>query len=188
MTQPETLEGRIDRLESRFAIQELVSAYCVACDEHDLPRLSALFTEDAIYDSPSGVLRAQGRAAIMEMFTRTFRIRGPGFHWTHDAFIRFDADDPDRASGTIASHAETSVDGVASLAAMKYDDTYARVNGEWLFARRSIRFLYYVPAGQYGEALTRRQRLCFEGVWHEADYPEQLPAWQAFEREHQAGE
>ncbi len=182
MTANPTLERRIDRIESRFAIEELVSTYCVACDEHDIPRLGALFTEDAVYDSPSGVLRSTGRAEIVEMFVRTFRVRGPGYHWTHDLLVRFDEDNPNLASGTVSSHAETSVNGVASLAAMKYDDRYRRVDGQWLFARRSIRFLYYVPAEKYLEALKGRQRLCFEGAWFEADYPEKLPAWQAFER------
>ena len=186
MTNTVSLEHRIDRLESRFAIEELVSAYCEACDEHDIARLGALFTEDAIYGSPSGVLRATGRAQIVEMFVRAFRVRGPGYHWTHDFFVRFDEESPDLAGGAVSSHAETSVNGVASLAAMKYDDEYRRVNGQWLFSRRSIRFLYYVPAERYLDALKKRKRLCFEGVWFEADYPEELPAWQEFDHKYKA--
>ena len=184
MTNAVSLERRIDRIESRFAIQELVSAYCEACDEHDMPRLAALFTEDAVFDSPSGVLRATGRDGIAGMFVGAFRVRGPGFHWTHDLTVRFDDADADVATGLVASHAETCPNGVASLAAMKYDDEYRRVGGRWLFSRRSIRFLYYVPAERYLEALKGRQRLCFEGAWFQADYPEDLPAWQEFEREH----
>ena len=60
MTDTASLERRIDRIESRFAIQELVTAYCEACDEHDMPRLAGLFTEDAVFDSPSGVLARRG--------------------------------------------------------------------------------------------------------------------------------
>ena len=178
------LERRIGRLESRFAIEELVSAYCEACDEHDIPRLAALFAEDAVYGSPSGVLVSTGRAEIAEMFVRAFQVRGPGFHWTHDLVIRFDEDNADRATGVVASHAETFVNRVPSLAAMKYDDEYRRVDGQWLFARRSIRFLYYVPAEKYLEALQSQRRLCFEGAWSDADYPESLPAWQEFERKY----
>jgi len=184
MHKPLSLERRIDRLESRFAIEELVTAYCEACDEHDIDRLVALFTEDAVFGSPSGVLRSTGRDEIAAMFIRTFRIRGPGYHWTHDLIISIDDEDDDRATGTVASHAETSVNGVGSLAAMKYDDEYRRVDGRWLFARRGSRFLYYVPAEQYQNPLSTNKRLCFEGVCSEADYPEALPAWQAFERDH----
>ncbi len=184
MADTPALEHRIDRLESRFAIEELVSAYCEACDEHDMPRLASLFTEDAVYGSPSGVLRSVGRDAIAEMFVRAFKVRGPGFHWTHDLVIHIDEDDPHRATGVVASHAETFVNRVPSLAAMKYDDEYRRIDGQWLFSRRSIRFLYYVPAENYRDALSSRKRLCFEGDWLEADYPEDLPAWQDFERNH----
>ena len=109
------------------------------------------------------------------MFVRAFRVRGPGFHWTHDLVIGFDEENADRATGVVASHAETFVNRVPSLAAMKYDDEYERVNGQWLFARRSIRFLYYVPAEKYLQALESKRRLCFEGAWSEADYPEALP-------------
>lgn len=186
MTDIASLERRLDRVESRFAIQELVTAYCEACDEHDMPRLAGLFTEDAVFDSPSGVLRAVGRDAIAEMFVGAFRVRGPGYHWTHDLTVGFDGADPDRATGLVASHAETCPNGVASLAAMKYDDEYRRLDGRWLFSRRNIRFLYYVPAEQYLQALKNRERLCFEGAWFEADYPEDLPAWQAFDREYKA--
>lgn len=187
MTDIASLERRIDRIESRFAIQELVTAYCEACDEHDMLRLAGLFTEDAVFDSPSGVLRAAGRDAIAEMFVGAFRVRGPGYHWTHDLTVGFDDSDPDSATGLVASHAETFVNGVASLAAMKYDDEFRRVDGRWLFSKRVIRFLYYVPAERYLEALKNRERLCFEGAWFEADYPEDLPAWKAFEREYKAG-
>ncbi len=184
MSNATELEHRIDRLESRFAIEELVTAYCEACDEHDIPRLGALFAEDAVYGSPSGVLRATGRKEIVEMFVRAFKVRGPGYHWTHDLMVRFDDNNPDVATGTVASHAETCVNGVSSLAAMKYDDGYRRSDGQWLFASRSIRFLYYVPVENYQDALKQRKRLCFEGNWSEADYPEDLPVWQEFERRH----
>ena len=184
MNDRSTLEHRIDRLESRFAIEELVTAYCEACDEHDIPRLAALFAEDAVYGSPSGVLRSTGREEITAMFIRAFRVRGPGYHWTHDLVVSFDEADADLATGTVASHAETSVNGVASIAAMKYDDEYRRLDGRWLFSRRAIRFLYYVPADQYLNALKTGKRLCFEGTWSEADYPEALPSWQEFERQY----
>ena len=182
MTDIAALERRVERLESRIAIEELVSAYGVACDEHDIPRLGGLFTEDGEFDSPSGVMRAKGRAEIIDLFVQAFKIRGPGYHWTHDPFIRIDGDNPARAKGTVLSHAETTPNGVMSLAAMKYNDDYRRVAGRWLFARREIQFLYYVPAKDYLQAMTKRQRLFFGDAWFDADYPEQLPAWREFDR------
>ena len=184
MTDIRALERRVERLESRIEIEELVTAYARACDEHDMPWLESLFTEDAQFDSPSGVMRADNRDEIMAMFVEAFKIRGPGYHWTHDPFIRIDDDDPNTATGTVLSHAETTPNGLVSLAAMKYNDDYRRVDGRWLFSCREIQFLYYVPAEKYLEGLSRQQRLYYGGDWKNADYPEALPAWQDFDRNH----
>ncbi len=184
MTDLRELEQRIERIESRIAIEELHSHYAIACDEHDMSQLVALFIEGAVFDSPSGFMRARGRAEIHDMFVALFRIRGPGYHWTHDAVIRFDNESNDRATGTVLSHAETTPNGIVSLAGMKYDDNYQRVNGKWLFSKRVIKFLYYVPAEKYSQGLNSPKRLFVNDEWLNADYPEQLDAWQAFERDH----
>src|SRR5437762_2739530 len=102
------LVRRIDRLEARSEISELVSAYAVACDEHDMPRLVGLFTNDATFDSPSKLMVASGTAAIAAMFVEMFKTRGPAYHWTHDHFVRFDDADPNKATGLVLSHAETT--------------------------------------------------------------------------------
>jgi len=175
---------RIDRLEARAEIGELVSAYAIACDEHDMARLTSLFTADAVFDSPSKLLAATGREAIAAMFVTLFQVRGPAFHWTHDRFVTFDAADPDRATGLVLSHAETTPNNVVSLAAMKYADEYRRQDGRWLFSRRSIHFLYYVPFAEYGSGLNAEARLTVGAERRKADYPETLAAWRDFDRTH----
>ena len=80
MSDLEQLSRRVGQLEARAEISELCSAYAIACDEHDLVRLESLFTPDAVLDSPSKLLQANGRAEIMALYVRLFKIRGPGFH------------------------------------------------------------------------------------------------------------
>jgi ketosteroid isomerase-like protein len=184
MTTLEDLQRRVEQLEHRVEISELVSAYAVACDEHDLPRLRSLFAPDAVLDSPSGLLKADGADEIIAMFVRLFKIRGPGYHWTHDHFLHFDPSDPGRASGTVLSHAETCPDGQNSLAAMRYQDEYVRHQGRWVFAKRVLNFLYYVPVKEYAQCLTDPRRVTVGGRKLPADFPEGLPAWQDFLREH----
>jgi uncharacterized protein (TIGR02246 family) len=176
--------ARLDRLESKDAIRALVTAYAVACDEHDIPRLTQLFTADACFDAPNGAMVANGREAIEAMFIETLKTRGPGYHWTHDVTVEIDRDDPDAATGLVYSHAETTPNGVVSLAAMKYHDEYRREAGEWRFAKRVISFLYYVPAVEYGSGLSSENRVVIGTERLLADYPEKLPAWQAFDREY----
>lgn len=186
MTDIKALEDRIDRLESRNAISELISAYAVACDEHDMPRLTNLFTERGVFGSVSGAMVAEGRAAIESMFIELFKIRGPAFHWTHDLQIAIDPDDPDRATGMVLSHAETSPDNTVSLAAMRYHDEYTRDDGVWRFDKRVISFLYYVPVTEFADVFKDRNRLSIGGERLPADYPENLGPWRAFHAEYVA--
>ncbi len=186
MSELEQLKRSIDRLESRFAISALVTAYAVACDEHDMPRLGGLFTVDAVFDSPSGAMNAHGRAAIEAMYIELFKVRGPGYHWTHDHVIEFDENDPDRATGLVLSHAETCPAEVVSVAAMRYNDEYRRDNGRWQFSHRTINFLYYVPVTEFSTVFKSRNRLSIRGERLPADYPETLACWQAFHAQHVA--
>ena len=119
MSELAALKARIERLEAHQALAELVSNYAGACDDHDMPRLISLFTEDACFDSPSGAMVANGRAAIEALFIDLFKIRGPSFHWTHDAVAKVDPQNPTRATGRVFSHAETTPGAVSSLAAMR---------------------------------------------------------------------
>jgi len=50
---------RVERLEARAEIGDLVTRYAIACDEHDMEHLASLFTEDAVFDSPNGLMRAR---------------------------------------------------------------------------------------------------------------------------------
>lgn len=184
MSDLQSLTRRVEELESRVEIAELCSAYAIACDEHDLPRLASLFSPDAELDSPSKLLSAKGRDEIVAMYVRLFKIRGPGFHWTHDHFVRFDAADRHRASGVVLSHAETCPDDEGSMSAMRYEDDYVRLDGRWVFRKRVLKFLYYVPAKDYPQALRGPIRVTMGGRQLPGDIPESSPGWQAFEREH----
>ncbi len=187
MSELEQLKRSIDRLESRFDISALVTAYAVACDEHDMPRLTDLFTVDAVFDSPSGAMNAHGRAAIEAMYIELFKVRGPGYHWTHDHVIEFDENDADRATGLVLSHAETCPAEVVSVAAMRYNDEYRRENGRWQFSHRTINFLYYVPVTEFSTVFKTPNRLSIRGERLPADYPETLACWQAFHAQYVAG-
>jgi len=176
-----SLAARLDRLESKDAIRDIVTAYAIACDEHDMPRLMNLFTVDACFDAPNGSMVANGKAAIQTLFEKTFKIRGPAYHWTHDVTLEIDTADPNRGTGLVLSHAETTPNGVVSIAAMRYQDDYRRESdGQWRFAKRVISFLYYVPASDYSQGLNHPDRVVMGGNRLKADYPEALPAWQAF--------
>ena len=187
MTDTDQILSRLDRLESKEAIRELVTAYALACDQQDMDWLMGMFTEDAEFGSPNGTMVSVGRDAITEMFIETFKIRGPSYHWTHDVTVTVDSGDPNLATGLVYSHAETSPNAVHSISGMRYEDVYRREDGTWRFAKRMISFLYYVPISEYDGVLTRRDRVLMGGERYDGDYPETLAGWQQFDREHRKG-
>ncbi len=171
-------EDRLDRLESRNQLQELITGYATACDYHDMTRLASYFTDDATIHSVDGKMQAGNKKEIMAMFRRMFAIRGPSYHWSHDLTLAIDANDPNKGTGVVLGHAETTPNNIVSLAAMKYRDTYRREGGRWLFASRELSFLYYMPASAFSERFKDKNRiLVHPGEAYEADYPEKLPTW-----------
>ena len=177
---------RLERLESKEEIRDLVSKYAEACDQQDLESLEKLFTLDAEFDSPNGMLKSKGRQNILDMYLEVFKSRGPSFHWTHDVRVKMDPEKKDLATGTVYSHAETTRDGVVSLAAMRYDDQYAIEDGNWKFSKRVIHFFYYVKTKDYVETLTSPLRVGMGETNIAADIPESVPAWIEFQQKHKS--
>ena len=177
----EEILARLDRLESKEAIRELVSSYAAACDTHDIKRLKNLFTRKAEFDSPNGSMKCIGRDNIEKMFIEVLKSRGPGFHWTHDVSIKIDKNDSDLAEGAVYSHAETTPNGVVSLAAMRYNDKYSRKEGEWKFSKRTIYFFYYVKTAEYTDNLNNQNRVLINNERVKADFPETLETWKEFD-------
>jgi ketosteroid isomerase-like protein len=180
----EDILKRLEILESKDEIRELVSNYAESCDRQDLNALEKIFTEDAEFDSPNGSLRSKGRQSILDMYHEVFLSRGPSFHWTHDVSIEIDSKDNQLAEGTVYSHAETTRDGVASLAAMRYDDTYSKKEGSWKFLKRTINFFYYVKTEDYLESLNDPMRVNMGEGKISADIPESIPSWAEFQRKY----
>lgn len=71
------------------------------------------------------------------MLIKTFRIRGPTEHWTHDVTVKIDPSNPDLATGLVLGHAQTSPDGVVSNAAMRFKDQYRREGGLLAFCKKN---------------------------------------------------
>jgi ketosteroid isomerase-like protein len=182
MQQTLSLEQRVQQIEDRQAICDLIARYGLVMDDRDMAAMPDLFTEDVHIRSLDGVMDSRGRAAVVEMYRQRFDVLGPSNHFTHDKIIRFDAEVPGRAYGTVLSHAEMQRRGEPMLAAIRYSDTYVREGDAWRFAERVFAFFYYVATREYldalGPGLVQRMRAYEHPM--PADIPEGLASWQQF--------
>lgn len=176
------LESRIDRLESRAAILKIISQYCKACDDRDVPLLRSLFAEDAWVRSADGRMQGEGIDGIMQMYRKRFEVLGLSVHWTHDTIVDIDPADPDRARGEVFCHAEAMRNGQVLVGSLRYEDSYVRRDGRWLFASRLLKFLYYVPVQDYAAALASPLRQRGYEAPMPGDYPETLESWTGWTR------
>jgi ketosteroid isomerase-like protein len=179
-----TLALRIERLEARAEIRELVARYCFAVDERDVAGIGECFTRSGGFRSYDGKMDATGRAAVIEQFHGRFAVLGPTNHFTHDHVVTFDESDADAATGLVNAHAEVVRNGRALLASLRYHDEYRREEGRWRFEVRTLAFFYYVEPQRYHEVMLGTLRNEAYPAPHPADFPEALPTWQRYYREH----
>ena len=67
MTSPKrTLEQRLQELEDRTAIDELIARYCVVMDDRDMAAMPGLFTADVRIRSADGVVDLGKQSWLVE--------------------------------------------------------------------------------------------------------------------------
>lgn len=174
MTEPATLEERIDRLESIDQIRQLPAKYALSVDMREFDALANLFVDD-VYVSRD----KSGRQAIKEWFRMAL---GDGLigsmHGINGHIIDFES--KDLASGIVYSRNDLEREQMWMDEIMIYLDRYERRDGRWYFQRRAPLFWYQVdrmgnPLGG-GEA-----KLRWPGrEWAEGGYHSAFPSWQDF--------
>lgn len=174
-----SLAARIQRLEDRAALRELVARYSFAIDNRDMSALAALFTEDFCLRSQDGAMNLQGRETVIQTLSARMQQQGPSNHFGHEHLIDFDST-PDRASGLFSAHVEMVSQGQVLVAALRYQDEYRREPDGWRFAGRLASYLYFLPVQQYATAFAQTERLLVRTPHRVADYPEALPSWRRF--------
>jgi SnoaL-like protein len=169
-----TLEQRIQRVEDRTAITDLVVLYGFIMDERDADGIRKIFRDDATLRSEDGVFAANGLEEIVTTYQGRFDALGPTNHFIHGHVVRFDDADPDVATGLLASHAEVVRDGITMVVALRYKDRYRRTESGWKFADRCMSYMYYVPVTEYAEALGDDLRVRAYHDRRPADWPDKL--------------
>jgi uncharacterized protein (TIGR02246 family) len=149
----ERLERRLQVLEDAEAIRNLKARYAALCDrQYDADRIAALFTEDALWDSP-GLGRFEGREAIRNFFQGASKIFSFAIHYSLNGQIEI-GDDTARAQWYLFMPCLVAAGNRAMWRASIDHETYARVDGTWMFRTKRSEPLMNVPF-ETGWAQTR---------------------------------
>jgi hypothetical protein len=129
----------------RLAIRELVEAYAHCADRRDAKGQMALFTPNTHFvvymnaKDPTPSQELHTREALAPVFDDLNKYAAT-MHFVGQSTILTLTND--RATGeayTLAHH--LTVDGAKRrlmIAALRYNDSFAKTNGEWLFAERKL--------------------------------------------------
>jgi len=151
-----------------MAIGQLPIRYAIAVDERDLDAWAALFVPD-VDMGRHGTGRPVLREWIAPMVSRFYR----SIHQICGHRIALGSagpsGEPETATGQVYCRAEHEVGDRWIVMAIRYDDDYRRVDGEWLFARRRERHWYAA------DLLERPQHVDFDS-WHSSGESPALPA------------
>jgi uncharacterized protein (TIGR02246 family) len=179
------LERRIQALEDRAEIQNLVARYGFVVDDRDMDGVADCFTEDGGFSSVEGKMGARGRQAVVDQFHDRWAVLGPANHIVHQHLIEPDPDDPDRATGMVSSHAEVVRNGEVMITALRYADEYRRcADGRWRFADRMLSVFYYLRPADYVEKFGDVMRNLTYEEPVAASIPEALETYRRYYVEH----
>lgn len=129
------MEQRLQALEDAEAIRNLKSRYAALCDDHyNADGIAALFTPDAVWDSP-GLGRFEGRAAIREFFRGAGSIFSFAIHYSLNGHIEIDGDVAE-ARWYLFMPCTVAEGNHAMWRAGIDHERYVRVDGTWMFAHK----------------------------------------------------
>jgi uncharacterized protein (TIGR02246 family) len=146
-----SLEDRIRKLEDRAALQDLVADYFKATDDDDYATLADCFTKDASFVA-SGFEGGGGRDGIIAFLKFARSGMGQTVHTPN--YVQLTFKDDDHASGVVGAHLELGMGDQTVYAAVRYLDSYARVEGRWQISSREMKAVHVSSWADVGTSLS----------------------------------
>ncbi len=153
-----SVEERLQRIEDRDQIQELIARYAHGLDLPDRDVFTSVWAPDAVYrvDDPFGeTVGVEAIGAAWDTFQQLFP-----YMYHHTMNVVIDGPNGDEASAvSFAFITGSDAEGVAWTSSCTYHDRFARIDGEWRFTERYDQVNYMVPWLEPHDGLAEEGRI-----------------------------
>jgi hypothetical protein len=140
-----TIEQKLELLEDRIAIRELIDQYAFCADTRDANGQMAIFTEDTNFEVymdeklPAPTQVVKGRKNLFPAFDDLNQYLST-MHFNGQSTIKVNGNQATTTAYCRAYHLKVQ-DGVQKLmiAGIRYYDIMVKQGGKWLFAERKLK-------------------------------------------------
>lgn len=144
-TQIDALLQRVDELESRATLRDLVTDYCLGFDTHDWDRFIGIWHSDAVWEIGPPFGTFYGHAGIQNAVNEVLY---PVWRETHHltSNLRLTFKDRDHAHGVCnVDCMGATKDNAVQMISATYADDFERRDGVWKIAKRAVVIHYFNP-------------------------------------------
>ena len=136
---------RVDELESRAAMRDLVSDYCIGFDSHDWDRFIGIWHEDAVWEIGPPFGSFTGHEGIQDAVDNIlYPVWRETHHLTTNLRITFNG--PDKATGICdVDCMGANKEDVVQMVGATYNDDFERRDGVWKISKRRVTLHYFNP-------------------------------------------
>ncbi|GGJ60473.1 nuclear transport factor 2 family protein [Streptomyces brasiliensis] len=137
------IQTRLDAIESRIAIERLISEYAYAFDGHDVEMLRGIWHEGALLALGEPFGDFSGIEGIVAAAHLLWAQSPHMHHWMSNILIDIDSDEATATSALdcLVANVESGPTQVGGV----YRDRFERRNGRWGIVERRFELHYFTP-------------------------------------------
>ena len=137
-------QARLDRIESRQAIEDLASNYCHGFDKRDEDRFLSIWWSDCVWNIGPPFGSFEGHAGILTaLHDVLWPAWGMSQHITSNHVVTFSDDDHAVACCDVDCTGVLSESPAATFVGATYTDHVERRDGVWKIAQRDVEIHYF---------------------------------------------
>jgi len=138
-------DTRLELLETRNALLDLISGYAQAFDNHDAELLRSIWHKDAVLDLGEIFGWYRGLDEIMTAADQFWTGAPHMHHWMANPLVEIDLEAGTATASTALDCLSTFTDAGTSHIGGRYRDTFVRVDGRWVISERTLDVQFVTP-------------------------------------------